>query len=328
MAYSLEDDVDLLDRAERRDMPSKFQLLRCKKNKEEEIKVNSDNVNKCFAKKSSINGHLNKPSSSECNNDLISGYKMPPEVGWCHPYCDQFSKRHSLGSTKGLLSSSFDPPYHQKAPPRRRSAIPDPVNDDLATRKMYRNPPSSATVNSISENDNNKKLPSYLLISPYYTPSNDSRDILDDIQNLPDLEKDDLSYRKHVQADAIKVSSPHPPFGIPIGVTDLRNQSNYVDAQLNEMDKNRVYYRVKPYYPHLVKDDLAFRAYRKDLNSSANDAITENGNNKLSPVTSKHLIEQYRDQGKLPWSKIPSQNVKSRNVFNQVSPSQRKPAKV
>ncbi|XP_053214426.1 uncharacterized protein LOC128397707 [Panonychus citri] len=276
------DDEDLFDRAERRDMPSKFQLMR-----ENSVISDSDlEVGETVPGRRMESPQF--PSASTKNSIY------PLETGWSHPYCDEFfqSRHRNLGSVESLLSSA-DPPHRCKAPARRRSAIPDPINDDLAARKMVRN--------RNEKSSGSKKIQSYLLLSPIYSPTTRT-DISTEMispenylstEPKPDIEKDDLSYRRFIQSDAAAVSPPHPPFGIPIGPTDLTTINNYVHATLSEKDKNFFYYRVKPYYPHLIKDDMAFRSFRKDLVKSP-DELRKSWINgiKLFPVTTQHLINQ------------------------------------
>uniref|UniRef100_T1KHE4 Uncharacterized protein n=1 Tax=Tetranychus urticae TaxID=32264 RepID=T1KHE4_TETUR len=288
------DDEDLLDRAERRDMPTKFQLMR--------FQQTSNDINDNYKSNKST-----EPNNSSHPPPLPTKKSIyPPETGWKHPHCESFCqnrhRRRSLGCVESLLASS-DPPYREKAPPRRRSAIPDPVSDDLAARKMVKN--KSQSRDNLVED---KKIPSYLLLSPIYSPSSreDGDEMIDDFTSLepePDIEKDDLSYRKFTQSEAASVTPPHPPFGIPIGFTDLSTINNYVQATLSEKDRNFFYYRVKPYYPHLIKDDMAFRNFRKDLDKSQ-DELRKSWSDgiKLLPITTKHLISQRNETRERPTS--------------------------
>lgn len=249
-------DEDLLERAERRDMPSKFQLMR----------LNSDNSLNC-----------------DQNYNYIKQTSIPSkDLGTCLPHCDDYEKRLSLGTVEAFLASR-DPRNRYRAPPLRRSAIHDRVNDDLLVRKLN----FKANKNSkISPNVANQTS-SYLLYSNLYTPTIDVEEVYKDFTTEPDIAKDDLSYRKIVQSDGANVAPAHPPFGIPIGVTELSTFNNYIRANLDPKERNKVYYRYKPKSPHLIRDDLAYRTYRNDLND--NERSTS-----MLPVTTQHVLNEYK----------------------------------
>lgn len=160
-----------------------------------------------------------------------------------------------ISSTYSYLSTTSTP--SRRTPSLRRSAIPDVIYDDYAYRKLSHN---QRQLNQRTTSLESVFSTSYMLYSPLYTPSLEVRSATKEMYEEPgepDVEKDDLCYRKLVQADAANVLSPPPPFGIPnfakFGYTSNATPSHYLYTNIDRADLRRVYYRVKPRTPNLVR---------------------------------------------------------------------------
>ncbi|KAF4522858.1 hypothetical protein B566_EDAN008177 [Ephemera danica] len=136
----------------------------------------------------------------------------------------------------------------QRAPPNRRSGIPDLVTDDMAYRRL--NP-------AIPPITHDRQSGSYLLVSPTLSPipapNTDPEE--------PDTTFDDMSFRAIRTANSMKVIEHPPPFGIPLTPAPPAPDSDYL--HVIPTDKFRPTLRPRK-TPDIVKDDLAFRNLRKD----------------------------------------------------------------
>jgi len=140
-----------------------------------------------------------------------------------------------------------------RAPPSRRSGVPDLVMDDMAYRRLNNpttGPPSKDRTSG-----------SYLLVSPALSPI--------PVQTLdpeePNTTLDDMSYRAIKDANLFgnKMLDPQPPFGIPLAPAPPASNNDYLHAK--PTDKYRPTFRPRK-TPDVVNDDLAFRNLRKDNN--------------------------------------------------------------
>ncbi|XP_065351907.1 supervillin isoform X5 [Cloeon dipterum] len=218
-------DEDLLDRAERRDLPTAFQLKRA--------------------------------SSVDVSDDGI------------------VLKRTS------------------RAPPLRRSGIPDLVTDDMAYRRL-KNPTTGPPAKDRTSG-------SYLLVSPALSPI--------PVQTLdpeePNTTFDDMSYRAIKDANLMgnKVLDPQPPFGIPLTPAPPAANSDYLHAK--PTDKYRSTFRPRK-TPDLVNDDLAFRNLRKDNNKVGElkhkRAVRSLSANLMNLMEQRDEIEKTQSLGNLPES--------------------------
>lgn len=164
-------------------------------------------------------------------------------------------------SSDALCETSFrHNPYEplRRAPPIRRSGMPDRVLDDMAMRKLQR-PPS----HSRRHHSNLVENPvTYMLCSAHFTPTVQSpgRDIL--LMGNPDVELDDLCYRKHYLGKEGK-QDPEPPFGIPLRPPPPQKVtiSDYLHAVPSSAPQPLCHPRGNP---DVVRDDMAFRTLRKD----------------------------------------------------------------
>ncbi|XP_076313297.1 uncharacterized protein LOC143226342 isoform X2 [Tachypleus tridentatus] len=225
-------DENLLDRAERRDLPIKFQLSRP-------------------ARLDVLQNSLNSDKESNPRSDVIN-YLMIQK--------DNNSIQSSADITE---KESFDYGLNlnhmrrTRTPPARRSAVPDKITDDAAYRRIQNNVKKSPT-----SPDNNGNI-SYLLCSPAFTPTIEVEEFFKGfpLTKQPDIEHDDMSYRFFKMADAAKVLDPPPPFGIPKDPVTQASASNYLQA--TPVDVQRTHCRTKR-IPDVVRDDVAFRNLRRD----------------------------------------------------------------
>lgn len=164
-------------------------------------------------------------------------------------------------SNSDTLFEMYSSPYYknpyespQRAPPFRRSGIPDIIGDDMALRKCYK--PVATPVFNSAEN-----TMTYMLCNSYFTPTvSNGKDIL--LMDNPDIEYDDLSYRKHYFNKKSKVPDPQPPFGIPLRPPPPQSvYTDYLHIVPMSGPKPLCHPRGNP---DVVRDDMAFRTLRKD----------------------------------------------------------------
>ncbi|XP_055941127.1 uncharacterized protein LOC129971406 [Argiope bruennichi] len=155
-----------------------------------------------------------------------------------------------------VMSPVFHNPYEtpHRAPPLRRSGLPDRIADDMALRKLQK-PVSSSSFNPV---DNTI---TYMLCSTHFTPSVPvGKDIL--FKDYPDVELDDFSYRKHYFGKKNKIMDPQPPFGIPLRPPPPQKVfTDYLHVAPSNVPQPLCHARRNP---DVVRDDLAFRTLRKE----------------------------------------------------------------
>ena len=253
-------DSELLDRAERRDLPYSHQL----------IWANDHNNNNVLSDKIRLNSD---------ENDL--------KVRQMNASYESFNKRRSMATIAALealrndYKSSPEWMSRSRTPPYRRSVIPDIVRDDFAFRKYNKSlshsylasNPEISGFNSIKRINANKHYSmSYLLTtcSDENIVFNDTNDSIytndNDLKYLSkaNIKVDDLSNRWIRQSSAQNVLPPHPPFGIPNTIVSHSTANDYIRAELNPKEANKVRFRSKSSVPHLIRDDMAYRSLRKD----------------------------------------------------------------
>lgn len=154
----------------------------------------------------------------------------------------------------------------------------DRTKDDMAYRRMHpkERPASlSEVVGSALSNI------SYLIASPILS----RKDITDDYlyagncasrRDEPDVTRDDVVYRSIQHANnTLKIIDPQPPFGIPLGPVTAATESDYLHTTPTKPDYPRSSY-IPQCEPDIVTDDLAYRALRKDANTSKNTVESKN----------------------------------------------------
>ena len=227
-------DEDLLDRAERRDLPTVHQEIRDR------------GISVCSSE-----------SGSNCFGDGMTS-DLDTMMNWSISGSFE-SLATAAGSQAGMA--------RVRAPSNRRSAIPDKVGDDMAIRRLSRKTHVEPDPQAILA-----KTGSYLLMTPAGNGYHDA-DRTDDNRagsyhegslSEPDLVQDDVAYRQLKQANSMKVVDPQPPFGIPLGPIAPGTPTDYLHTNVTpEQIKQRPIFHPKK-YPDLVRDDLAFRNLRKD----------------------------------------------------------------
>ncbi|KFM81013.1 hypothetical protein X975_25926, partial [Stegodyphus mimosarum] len=179
------------------------------------------------------------------------------------PTAHQTKVDQSQGLTRSKSDTLYEvmSPYHNpyerptRAPPRRRSGMPDRIADDMALRKLNK----PVTTSSFSPNENTV---TYMLCSSHFTPTvpEINRDIL--LMDNPDIEYDDLSYRRHYFGKKSKISDPQPPFGIPLRPPPPQRVFNdYLHVAPLEGLQPLCHPRGNP---DVIRDDMAYRTLRKD----------------------------------------------------------------
>ena len=238
---TISEDRDLLDRAERRDLPTAHQELiaqareRFQPGPSEETSRHDDSSAEMF---SDMDNFMNWNTSSSFEN--LPSYSSPN------------SRRRARSRT----------------PANRRSAVIDKVTDDMAYRAARaNNRPQPEVLSPIAKVDH-----SYLLSTPGLSPAPSVQSVVKTIPDLfeddePDLHKDDVLYRSIRDANANAVTDPQPKFGIPKDnlVTGCSNK-DYLHATPNPARKRSTFRASKN--PDVVLDDMAFRSLRKDSNLS------------------------------------------------------------
>ncbi|KAI1293641.1 hypothetical protein HDE_06451 [Halotydeus destructor] len=301
------EDEDLLDRAERRDLPEKFQLTRAREREREARR-----------KEPTALGHNNNRGPTYAN---VGDLRRSANYDTGHTL-QATSMNHLELCTANASQTRGLPGRHghgaaiiQRAPPLRRSAIPDVVYDDLAVRKLTQassgnnggsssapgrpggthSPPLAGAGLKQRQAFNHHPVPSYLLCSSVYTPTLSAESLLQPEMGEPNIEKDDLSYRKLTQADAANVLPPHPPFGIPLGpVVGTSVASDYLNKDVDK--RKKLNYPKPSYQAHIVRDDMAFRTLRKDLRDADRKSPL------LLPVTTKNVLAlNHSPAGKEPF---------------------------
>jgi hypothetical protein len=283
-------DDQLLDRAERRDLPFRFQLFW---NKDFNHSVNHSVNN-------SLNHSLNHSidRNIELSNSLRNGdsvkYKSqnnlnlePNDYNNNNSY-ESFNKRRSLATIEALVSLRNDNNNYKnidrtqdlirrsRTPPYRRSAIPDIINDDFAFRKYNKSLShnqlcSSKEINGFNTNkrlnsNKNSNSFSYLELRDDNKDYNYNYCLNNDLKFLSNanIKFDDLSNRKLRQAEAANPPPPHPPFGIPNSIVSHSSPNDYIRAEMDPKEFNKTRFRCKSNVPHLIHDDMAFRSFRID----------------------------------------------------------------
>lgn len=226
-------DEDLMDRAERRDLPTPHQQLR-------------------DAPPIRLSSALSSYESLDSTTPSRAGSSLAASSVF-------------FGS-----DSNVNTPIHRvRAPPLRRSSRPDPEGDDMAKRRLER-----SSMTSTATADPRQLTGCYMLKSPAFSPpatplpvDNAHHNALVMYSHDPDLTLDDVMFRNYKKANAIRIIDPQPMFGIPLGPTTPAPSSDYLHAQPEE--KFRPLFR-NTKRPDVVKDDIAFRNLRKDLNKEQN----------------------------------------------------------
>ena len=236
---SIQKDQDLLDRAERRDLPTVHQELIAQ-------------ARERFQPGPSEENSRHDDSSNELFSDM-----------------DNFMNWNTSSSFENIPCSTPVRNQRQRTPANRRSGRYDKMKDDMVYRKCAaNNKPPPSTINPIAKVDH-----SYLKDDPVFSPNatlNKSKtdktlteSILQDDE--PDTVEDDLKYRSHRDKNMGNIQDPQPKFGIPKDPVSGCSNMDYLHA-IPEGKYRSTFHAMRN--PDLVLDDLAFRNLRRDGNVS------------------------------------------------------------
>jgi hypothetical protein len=226
-------DEDLLDRAERRDLPTPHQELR--------------------------------------NAPLIPlpqhGHFRFEPLG----SVESLATGSSGSGGTNYSSSGGDNQGRVRAPPLRRSSRPDTVSDDMARRKCYQAETKPLDPRNVVSKTGSYMVLSPAF-SPPVSPCPPETLPLSICYSVgspdePDLTLDDVTFRNYRKANSIRIIDPQPPFGIPLGPITAAPGTDYLHSKRS--DRLRPLFKATR-NPDLVNDDIAFRNLRKDLNTDNN----------------------------------------------------------
>lgn len=221
-------DEDLLDRAERRDLPVAHQKL--------------------GGGTSEMAQPLSSSWGASRGTESDSGYNF------------------SWGSSS--FESVFDggdPPQRRRASSIRRSGIPDKVMDDMAYRRLHpKDRPGSQDIRSVVSQAGSYLASSPAAAAAEINPGDiPEKPLYASASQEPDVTLDDVVFRniRHVN-NTLKVPDPQPPFGIPLGPITPAPNTDYL--HVIPIDHYRSMFKPRR-MPDIVKDDLAYRNLRKDF---------------------------------------------------------------
>eukprot|EP00092_Neocalanus_flemingeri_P028135 GFUD01030555.1.p1 GENE.GFUD01030555.1~~GFUD01030555.1.p1 ORF type:complete len:1478 (+),score=209.49 GFUD01030555.1:136-4569(+) len=234
---NIANDEDLLDRAERRDLPTVHQELIWRGRESDNATEDTSHNTSGEIAFSDLDNIMNWNTSSSFEN--IAGFVTPSRA---------------------------------RTPSNRRSGVTDKKLDDMAFRKIIaanKVPTTSAHLMGLAGLGNQ----SYLLLSPVLSPATSCLNVHDyqsGQDDEPDTRTDDVLFRNIRDANLTKVIDPQPKFGIPLGPVSGGANSDYLHA----VPEGKYRSTFHPMRNHdIVKDDLAFRHLRKDGNLSDPDHL-------------------------------------------------------
>eukprot|EP00090_Calanus_glacialis_P037984 TRINITY_DN6607_c0_g1_i1.p1 TRINITY_DN6607_c0_g1~~TRINITY_DN6607_c0_g1_i1.p1 ORF type:complete len:1476 (-),score=228.81 TRINITY_DN6607_c0_g1_i1:131-4558(-) len=231
---NIANDEDLLDRAERRDLPTVHQELIWRGRESDNATEDTSHNTSGEIAFSDLDNIMNWNTSSSFEN--IAGFVTPSRA---------------------------------RTPSSRRSGVTDKKLDDMAFRKIM----AANKVPTTNANMMGLGNQSYLLLSPVLSPAASCLNVHDyqfGQDDEPDTRTDDVLFRNIRDANLTKVIDPQPMFGIPLGPVSGGANSDYLHA----VPEGKYRSTFHPMRNHdIVKDDLAFRILRKDENLSDPDHL-------------------------------------------------------
>ena len=216
---NIADDEDLLDRAERRDLPTAHQLLIWK---DRDSDTPTSHNTSADSQMSDFDNFLNWNTSS------------------------------SFEHISGLVS----PIKRSRTPSSRRAGVSDKVSDDMMVRRMSAANKTPTTMGSMSELGQQSYLSMSTVMSPGVNNVNNVNGDEEWDPDEPDIQADDVLNRNIRDANQIKVIEPQPKFGVPLGPISGGSGSDYLHA-VPDGKYRSTFNSMRN--PDLVKDDLAFR---------------------------------------------------------------------
>ena len=242
-------DQDLLDRAERRDLPTAHQEL-------------------IAQARERFQGGPSEETSRQDGDD--SGNEnafsdLDAFMNW--NTSSSFENIEAAAAASSVSPSSGSRSRRTRTPSNRRSARFDKRTDDVVYRICRsNNRPAPETANPISKVDQ-----SYLLLSPATAASSCSNKARTaEEEDEPDVVADDLGLRRLRDVNSGNISDPQPKFGIPKTPALACSDKDYLHARPASNRYRSTFNAMRN--PDIVLDDLAFRNLRKD--DSLADPVT------------------------------------------------------
>ncbi|CAL8089642.1 unnamed protein product [Orchesella dallaii] len=162
--------------------------------------------------------------------------------------------------------------HRVRAPPVRRSSRPDTVTDDMANRRLAF-PDGKPLDPRLVVAKTGSYLARSPAFSPCTSPCpQDVYSLAFLGQEEPDLTLDDVTFRNYKRANSIRLIDPQPPFGIPLGPITAAAATDYLHSKPTESYRP-IFGNLKT--PDIVNDDIAFRNLRKDLGGDGSPNSTK-----------------------------------------------------
>ncbi len=262
----IQKDQDLLDRAERRDLPTEHQELIAQARERFQGGASED-----------TSRHDGEEEDDSAPENAFSDLDAFMNWNTSSSFENIDAALHASSPSSGRRSRQMLLQQHQRrarTPSNRRSGRYDKKTDDMVYRLCRsNNRPQPETINPIAKVDH-----SYLLRSPVLSPApfalarDDSGSALDLNSNAvaaedddePDVLADDVSFRQFRDANAGNISDPQPKFGIPKAPNQAapRSDRDYLHARPEGKRYRSTFNAMRN--PDLVLDDMAFRNLRRD----------------------------------------------------------------
>lgn len=274
-------DQDLLDRAERRDLPTKFQLMR-------------------FSSASQMPPISPTPMTARSDEEQ----PQPPNQS-----NNELNKRRPISAFYNQFQFQ-----QQRTPPVRRSAVPDLVADDQAVRRLNSPlPPRTPTSSFQTLHQNTPIAPAsaYLDTTPAYANQlqmqhSKKKNIYGRLEFDPIV--DDVQYRKLSQNQS-NVPAPHPPIGTPLNAHHIKPnptndylhslKSNDMAVRTLRKDKDYSVNQSNPFAKVLHHSGQGFYRDDDDLLPETTSNYLVNMKKQLKPTRSMILVANL-DEGDQP----------------------------
>ena len=276
-------DQDLLDRAERRDLPTKFQLMR-------------------FSSASQMPPVSPTPVAAKSDEEQTRSKTHNPST-------NELNKRRPISAFYNQFQFQ-----QQKTPPVRRSAVPDLVADDQAVRRLNSPlPPRTPTSSFQALHQNTPIAPAsaYLDTTPAYANQlqmqhSKKKNIYGRLEFDPIV--DDVQYRKLSQNQS-HISAPHPPIGTPLNAHHIKPnptndylhslKSNDMAVRTLRKDKDYSVNQSNPFAKVLHHSGQSFYRDDDDLLPETTSNYLVNIKKKLKPTRSMTLMANLDEPGQL-----------------------------
>ncbi|XP_027196034.2 uncharacterized protein LOC113790551 [Dermatophagoides pteronyssinus] len=259
---NLNDDDELLDRAERRDLPAKFQQL----------------YRKNVVKQQQFDNHM----------DRSSVLKRSPTKTPAIP-----ARRSAMPNVilDDVAYRRYDKNRQQKALPM----WPSPKKSQNHNRSQQQQQSDSICYMFL---DNYEDWLNDSHISENNTAIHDDDDYENEytmgksLRKNPDLIQDDLLNRRLKQSSASRVPTVPPlPFGIPnTPITTGVQTTGYSNVELDQIESRKQRFRTRESSPHLINDDFAFRMLRHDVRDVRKEKQLSSSMNYSQNYCDSHIV--------------------------------------